>query len=173
MASTARHSAIGWLFIAGGAMLLFATGCLGLFQPWVLERPFWPGLNRPPGKEAADTAMDAATELLLVLTAADALLYIGLILIGVFIAAGRRCAWAAFAWGLCKVTTAVCRAWLLWHILDEQLKAIPDPLLPQYSAQAVEGPGIVGLVCILVIRSGIAAAVVVLPQFLRGRTANR
>ncbi len=143
-----------------------------MFQPWIVERPFWPGLDRPPGQDAAERAMDVATESLFVLLVADTVLYLALIGIGMCVLGGYRCAWAALAWGMCKATTAVCRALLSLQILDEQLRAIPDPLAPQYTSQTVEVYAVVGLICILLIRLGVTACFALLPQFLPARTGE-
>lgn len=141
---TVTHLVIGSVSLA---ISLFAALAL---DPWLFNRPLWPGLDYQPGTPAM-----AATALkLLPLALINCIIAIALaawlIAIGVRELNTKTSHWRQrITWALAKILHALFAASLTWQLVAAQRAAMPDPRAPDL----VLILGIVGISFVFLLRT--------------------
>jgi hypothetical protein len=127
---------IAALILGLGSM--FRHGCLSTLDPWFLHRPFWPGLDRPPGHLEVEAVEGELMAFMVMNNLFGLALAIMLFTLGVVALARSRLSRKAWmSWALLKIAHAGLAAALTVLLLRAQLSGIPDPVVPGETAESV------------------------------------
>jgi len=118
---------IGIINIIFGAVEVVRYIFCGALDPWFLNRPFYPGLNAPPGYDGQVVALSQHLPCMILGNLFAAALAVLLIVAGAGLIRRRRWAVkACHAWALLKIAHALAAAVVLHRVILSQIDAIPN-----------------------------------------------